>query len=308
VLFSVARLLTGARLIRPKTATFYLFVSPWLLGFILFTLSPMLYSLYLSLTKWDLVSPPEWIGLGNYIRASQDPRVYKALAVTLYYAFISVPLNVLFSFLLSLVMNVRLRGIYFFRTMFYLPLLVSGVAQAVLFSRVFDPNIGILNSALGLIGLQGPLWLIDPTWALWAVILMNLWTVGGNMIIYLAGLQDVPAQLYEAAEMDGASPLQKLRYITVPQMTPILFFNLVTGMIGAMQIFTPGYIYDRGGPADSLLFFVFYLFLNAFSFFQMGYGAALAWILFIIILILTLLVFRSSRLWVYYETEQLGGK
>ncbi|MBX3085466.1 MAG: sugar ABC transporter permease [Anaerolineae bacterium] len=286
-----------------KTGSFYLFVSPWLIGFILFTVGPMLYSIYISLTSWNLTTPPQWIGLGNYVTAAQDPRLRQALEVTFAFSLISVPLNVLLSFLVSLLMNVKLRGIYFFRTFFYLPLLVSGVAQAVLFSRIFDPNTGVINTLLRAFGIQGPLWLLDPNWALTAVIIMTLWTVGGNMIIYLAGLQDIPPFLYEAAEIDGATTMQKFRYITVPQMTPILFFNIITGLIGALQTFTPGYIFGKGGPGNSLLFYVYYLFTNAFNYFKMGYGSALAWILFVIVMILTLIIFRTSRSWVHYEID-----
>lgn len=303
VIFGARFLLVRAGLIRWKTGSFYLFVSPWLIGFVLFTLGPMIYSIYISLTTWNLTSAPQWVGLANYFDAANDPRLRQALGITFVFALVSVPLNVILSFLVSLLMNVKLRGIYFFRTFFYLPLLVSGVAQAVLFSRIFDPNTGVINTFLRLFGIQGPLWLLDPNWALTAVIIMTLWTVGGNMIIYLAGLQDIPPYLYEAAEIDGATTTQKFRFITVPQMTPILFFNVITGLIGALQTFTPGYIFGKGGPGNSLLFYVYYLYSNAFNYFKMGYGSALAWILFVIIMVLTLIIFRTSRSWVYYETE-----
>ena len=303
VVFGARFLLVRAGLIRWKTGSFYLFVSPWLIGFVLFTLGPMIYSIYISLTTWNLTSAPQWVGLANYFDAANDPRLRQALGITFVFALVSVPLNVILSFLVSLLMNVKLRGIYFFRTFFYLPLLVSGVAQAVLFSRIFDPNTGVINTFLRLFGIQGPLWLLDPNWALTAVIIMTLWTVGGNMIIYLAGLQDIPPYLYEAAEIDGATATQKFRFITVPQMTPILFFNVITGLIGALQTFTPGYIFGKGGPGNSLLFYVYYLYSNAFNYFKMGYGSALAWILFVIIMVLTLIIFRTSRSWVYYETE-----
>lgn len=303
VIFGARFFLVRAGLIRWQTGSFYLFISPWLVGFILFTLGPMIYSIYISLTTWSLTTPPEWVGLQNYVDAANDVRLRQALVITFVFAFISVPLNVVLSFMVSLLMNMKLRGIYFFRTFFYLPLLVSGVAQAVLFSRIFDPNTGVINTFLRLFGIEGPLWLLDPNWALTAVIIMTLWTVGGNMIIYLAGLQDIPPYLYEAAEIDGATAIQKFRFITVPQMTPILFFNVITGVIGALQTFTPGYIFGKGGPGNSLLFYVYYLFTNAFNYFKMGYASALAWILFIIVMVLTLIIFRTSRSWVYYETD-----
>ncbi|MEY9853220.1 multiple sugar transport system permease protein [Leifsonia sp. EB41] len=292
------------RWLSKTTAAFWLFVSPWIFGFLLFTVGPMIYSLGLSFFDWDLINPPVFSGLSNYQKAAADPLLGQAIKVTLTYAVVSVPLQTVLSLAVALLMNVKVRGIHIFRTIWYLPSLVTGVAQTVLFLWVFNPNYGLVNGVLALFGIQGPSWFNDPNWALPAVILMSLWTVGGNMIIYLAGLQDVPTELYEAAQLDGAGRIRQMWSITVPQISPVIFFNVVTGLIGAMQIFTQGYLVTQngGGPANSLLFYVYYLFQNGFQFFKMGYASALAWILLVMILILTALIFRGSSFWVYYES------
>lgn len=292
------------------TAAFWMFVSPWVAGFLIFTAGPMLYSLVLSLFDWDLLNPPEFVGLSNYAEAAGDPLLGKALQVTLTYAVISVPLQTVLSLGVALLMNLRVAGIHVFRTIWYLPSLVTGVAQVVLFLWVFNPNYGLLNGFLSLFGIQGPAWFADPGWALPAVVIMSLWTVGGNMVIYLAGLQDVPTELYEAAALDGAGRTRTFWNITLPQISPVVFFNVVTGLIAAMQTFTQGYVVTQagGGPSNSLLFYVLYLYRNAFEFFRMGYASALAWILLVMIVLLTLLVFRGSAFWVYYESARPEGR
>ncbi|WP_199826219.1 carbohydrate ABC transporter permease [Streptomyces sp. SBT349] len=288
------------------TAAFWVFVSPWVFGFLLFTAGPMAYSLVLSFFDWDLIDPPSFVGFDNYTEAASDPQVGKAVQVTLTYAALSVPLQVVLSLAVALLMNVKVRGIHVFRTIWYLPSLVTGVAQIVLFLWVFNPNYGLLNGVLDLAGVEGPAWFADPDWALPAVVIMSLWTVGGNMVIYLAGLQDVPTELYEAAHLDGAGALRRFWSITLPQISPVIFFNVITGLIGAMQTFTQGYVVAQagGGPSDSLLFFVLYLYQNAFQYFRMGYASALAWILLLMILLLTALIFRGSAFWVYYESAR----
>lgn len=306
-LIAAARLLVRRRIVHEKTASFYLFISPWVIGFLLFTVGPMIYSFYISFTKWELVSDPKWVGVDNYRMLFRDTLFYKSLVVTFYYTLVSVPLQVVLSFAIAMLMNMKLRGIYLFRTIYYLPTLVQGVAQMVLFMWIFNPNVGLVNSALGLFGIEGPRWFSSPAWSMPAVIIMSLWTVGGNMIIYLAGLSDIPKSLYEQADIDGATSARKMWHVTLPQISPILFFNAVTGMIGAFQTFTQGLMND-GGPNNSLLFYTYYLYQNAFRWFKMGYGSALAWVLFVIILLFTALVFRSSSLWVFYETEQFGGR
>jgi multiple sugar transport system permease protein len=219
-------------------------------------------------------------------------------------------MQVILSLGIALLMNVKVRGINVFRTLWYLPSLVTGVAQVALFLWVFNPNYGLVNGVLATFGIEGPAWFSDPSWALPAVIIMSLWTVGGNMVIYLAGLQDVPAELQEAAQLDGAGQLRRFWHITLPQISPIIFFSAVTGLIAALQTFTQGYIIQQsgGGTGNSLLFFVLYLYENAFQFFRMGYASALAWILFVIILLLTVVVFRGSSFWIYYESARPNRK
>ncbi|GGA48531.1 carbohydrate ABC transporter permease [Paenibacillus physcomitrellae] len=306
VLFAVTRFLVKKKVMRTKTASFYMFVSVWVVGFLLFTLGPMIFSLYISFTQWEVVNPPVWIGTDNYRMLFKDSIFYKSLGVTFYYTLVSVPLQVALSLLIALLMNLKLRTIYLFRTIYYMPTLVQGVAQVVLFIWIFNPNVGLINSVLRVFGIEGPGWLTSPSWAMPAIIIMSLWTVGGNMIIYLAGLTDIPQSLYEQADIDGATAWRKFWNVTLPQISPILFFNTVTSMIGAFQTFTQGFL-TAGGPDNSLLFYAYYLYQNAFMWFKMGYGSALAWVLFVIILIFTALVFRSSALWVYYENE-VGGR
>ena len=311
VLYAVIGLAAyGARRRWPRadrTIAFWLFVSPWLIGFALFTVGPMASSVYVSLTSWDLITPPKFVGLANYTEALQDPRVGQALKVTLLYALISVPLQSALAFLVALLLNSDVPGMRVFRTVWYLPSLVSGVAQMVLFLWVFNPQYGLMNDVLARFGIQGPGWFNDASWALPTVILMSLWTVGGAMVIYLAGLKDVPPNLYEAAALDGAGPVRQFWHVTLPQMSPIILFNALTGIIGSLQIFTQGFI-ANGGPKDSLLFFVYYLYDNAFQNFRMGYASALAWILFVVILALTLVTARGSAFAVYYESDLSGRR
>lgn len=307
VMYAILTVLWKKKKIDAATRSFYLFVCPWIFGFLLFTLGPMVYSFAMSFFDWELVSDPVFKGIGNYQKLVSDPYVAKSLAVTFKYTFIAVPLQVVLGFLLAFLMNTKLRSINLFRTIFYLPTLVQGVPQMVLFLWIFNPNIGLLNSVLRVFGVEGPGWFTDPNWSLPAVVIMSLWTIGGNMIIYLAGFGDISASLYEAAAIDGAGSVQKFLHITIPQMTPIIFFNMITAMIGAFQTFTQGYMLN-GGVKNSVLFYSYYLYENAFMWFKMGYGCSLAWVLFVIILFFTLLVFRSSDMWVFYETEMSAGK
>lgn len=307
LILGIARTLVRKKIIHQKTASFYSFISIWIIGFLVFTVGPMLFSFYISFNQWEVVSAPQWTGLDNYRTLFKDSLFYKSLSVTFYYTIVSVPLQVILSFLIALLMNLKLRGIYLFRTIYYLPTLVQGVAQMVLFIWIFNPNVGLFNSVLRLFGIEGPAWFSSPDWSMPAIIIMSLWTVGGNMIIYLAGLTDIPKVLYEQAEIDGATVARKVWHVTLPQISPILFFNAVTSMIGAFQTFTQGFMIS-GGPNNSLLFYAYYLYQNAFMWFKMGYGSALAWVLFVIILVFTALVFRSSALWVYYENELVGGR
>jgi multiple sugar transport system permease protein len=309
MIFTLRFALVRAKIVRSQTASFYMFISPWVIGFVIFTLGSMLYSIYISLLDWDIIHSAKWVGLQNYTDALNDPRVMRSLEITFKYALMSVPLNLIVGFSIALLMNIRLRGMHLFRTLFFLPALIGGIPQAVLFTQLFARN-GVFNQLLSVVGLEGPAWVADPDYILFGVVLISVWGAGGGMIIYLAGLADIPDHLYEAAEVDGAGAFQKFWHITIPQMSPILFFNLVTGLIGAMQVFDVAFAFGEreGGPNGSLKFIVYSLWENAFRFFNMGYASALAWILFVIILIMTLIVFRSSSVWVFYETEMRGDK
>ncbi len=290
----------------------YLFISPWLVGFLIFAAGPILLSLFMSFTHWSLLSQPQWIGLENYHEIIfNDPLVYTSLWNTAYYVIFSVPLGMLLSLFLALMLNQKLAGISLFRTIFFLPSITNMVAVSVLWMWVFNPEFGLLNRGLALIGIAGPLWLQSETWAKPALILMSLWGVGGGMIIILAALQNIPAELYEAAELDGAQSWRKLMHITLPLISPALFFNLIMNIIGSFQVFTQAFVMtasssegSEGGPNNATLFFVLYLYKKAFQQFKMGYASALAWVLFLIILVFTAVQFAFSRRWVYYESGE----
>lgn len=295
----------------------YLFISPWLIGLVFLTLGPIVASLIFSFSAWQISAPPIWIGLSNYKELFQDSAMYKSLYNTLYLAALSVPLNLVFGLAIALLMNQNVRGISVFRTIWYLPSILSSVAIAVVWLWILNPRFGLINRGLALLGIVGPGWLIDPVWAKPAVVLMGLWGVGGAMIIYLAGLKGIPQHLYEAAKLDGANTIGQFRYVTLPMLSPSIFFNLVTNVIGALQVFVSIAALTMGGPAaggvgraggveDSLLVFMLYLYRQAFSFFRMGYASALAWFLAAIIMVLTLLNFWLANRWVYYEGTLAG--
>jgi multiple sugar transport system permease protein len=284
----------------------YLFIAPWLAGLLLFTLGPIVVSLYLSMTNYEVVKAPVFTGLANYKFLFQDRLFWQALRVTTTYVLISVPLGLVLSFAVAMLMNQKLRLLGLWRTIFYVPNLVPIIASSVLWLWLFNPQFGLFNVLLQYAGIEGPNWLGHTQWALPSLILMSLWGVGGPMLIYLAGLQGIPTDLYEAAEIDGAGAWTKFWAVTIPMMTPVIFFNLILGMIAAFQTFAQAFVMTEGGPRYATLFYVLYLYQNAFQFFRMGYAAALAWILFIIIFALTVLVFRSSAAWVYYEGEVRG--
>lgn len=275
---------------------------PAILGFILWTAGPMIASLVLSFTSWDAVTSPKLIGLSNYRKLLiEDPLFKKSLGVTLYYSVGSVPLVLAIAFIVALLLNQKVRGLSFFRTAFYLPSIVPAVASAMIWIWLFNPDFGLLNQFLGILNLPKLQWIYSETQVIPSLILMSIWGMGGSMIIFLAGLQGVPEQLYEAVEVDGGNWWHKFRYITIPMMTPIIFFNLIMGIIGTLQTFNQAYVMTSGGPNYASLFYVYYLYLNAFNYGAMGYSCALAWILFLIVLGLTLIVLRSSSYWVYYE-------
>jgi multiple sugar transport system permease protein len=279
----------------------WLFITPAILGLIIWLAGPMIYSIWLSLTEWDLIRPPRFIGVANFTRMVEDRLFYKSLWATLYYTAFHVPLTLILAFLVAMLLNTKTRGITFFRTLYYIPSIVPAVANAVLWIWLFNSEFGLLNLFLRALGFNKVMWLQDPNTAMPALILMSLWSMGGTMIIYLAGLNGIPEQLYEAAEIDGAGSWSRFWNITIPMMTSVIFFNLILQIIGSFQVFTASYLMTRGGPNYATNFYVLYLFDNAFSWFDMGYAAALAWVLFFIILALSLIVFRSGSRWVYYE-------
>ncbi len=290
------------------------FVSPVLIGFTIFMIIPILLSFYYSLCDYPILESPTFIGLGNYIELFQDERIHKSIQVTLFYTVVAVPLGIVVAFLLALLLDMKVKGLAFYRTIFFLPSIVPVVASSVLWIWVFNVDYGILNTILRAIfnneimitmGL-GPLdpppgWLISERWALWSLILMSVWGVGGTVVLYLAGLQDVPVHLYEAAEIDGASSFKKTWHVTLPIMSPVIFFTFVMGLIGTFQYFTQAFIMTHGGPSQSTLFYALYLFQNAFEYYKLGYASAMAWVLFVVILGVTLFVFKTTGRFVYYE-------
>jgi multiple sugar transport system permease protein len=288
---------------RREALTGYLFIAPAVLGFLIWIAGPMVFSAWISLTEWDLLSPPEFIGLGNYQLMLKDALFWQSLRVTFYFTLVSVPLFQAVAFAVALLMNVNVRGIAVFRTIYYLPSIVPLVANALLWAWVFNSDFGLLNAGLRAIGLPKVLWLQDPAWTMPALIVMSVWGVGGAMLIYLAGLQGVPQQLYEAAEIDGATYWHRFIHVTIPMMSPVIFFNLLLGLIGALQTFTQAYIITNGGPQNATLFYALHIYRSAFRDFKMGYASALAWVLFAIVLLLSVLVFRYLGRQVYYEDD-----
>jgi multiple sugar transport system permease protein len=294
---------------RREAIAFHLFAAPWIIGFLGFTLGPMVVSFLLSFTSYDIITPARWVGFDNYrTMFTSDGLVWHALRVTFTYSLAAVPLGLAVSFLVALLLNQKVRGIYLYRTLFYLPAILPQVPVALLWLWIFNPQFGMLNNFLALVGITGPQWLFSEFWVLPALILMSLWGVGGSMVIYLAGLQGIPVHLYEAVEVDGGNWWARFLHVTLPMMSPVIFFNLVTGIITSMQTFTWAYVMTQGGPNNASLFYGLYLYNNAFQYFKMGYASALAWLIFVVILLLTLLVFRSSPLWVYYEGLGARGK
>jgi len=288
-----------------------LFVSPWLVGFGVFALYPVVVSFYYSLCTYNVVLPPRWTGIENYVNLlTDDPHFWKSLYNTFYMMALGLPMGLGFAFLLAVLLNTKVRGLAIFRTIFYLPSIVPVVATSILWVWILNPECGLINGALGWLGIRGPGWLTDPRWSKPALILTGLWGVGGTMIIFLAGLQQVPTALYEAAVVDGAGRWRSLRHITLPSISPVIFFNLIMGIIGSFQYFTQVYIMTGGGtstgrpggPQDSTLVYALYLYQNAFQNFDMGYASAMAWILLLITLALVAVVFCSSG-WVHYEEE-----
>jgi multiple sugar transport system permease protein len=282
------------------------FIAPWLIGFVVFTAYPVAASLYYSLTDYPILKPPRWVGLENYATLLfRDEYFWRYAVFNTAYMFLELPATVVLGVGLATLLNQRLRGMGLYRTVFYLPSVVPTVAIAMLWLWVLNPQYGLANEMMRSVGLDPLGWITDPKWAKPSFILMDLWGVGGGMVIYLAALQGVPEHLYEAALLDGAGRWSKFWHVTLPMISPVIFFNVILGIIGTFQYFTQTYIMTKGGPELSTMFYALYLFQNAFEFFRMGYACAMAWILFLITLAATLAVFRSSARWVYYEGE--GG-
>ena len=289
---------------RHETILGWLMVSPWLIGFICFSALPMFASLIISFTEWDMLSKPEWVGFENYKTLFfEDPLALHSLNITILFTIVSIPLNIVFGLALAMLLNTSIRGLAIFRTIFYLPAILSGVAVALMWRWIFSTEFGLLNALLSMIGIEGPAWLTDRIWVLPSFVIMRLWSVGGGMIIYLAGLQSIPTNLYEAANIDGANWWHRTRFITLPMLSPTIFFQLIVGFIFSMQIFTEAFIMTNGGPADASLFYLLYLYRTAFQYFDMGYASALAWVLFVVILVLTIILFKTGKSWVYYELD-----
>ena len=285
-----------------KDLTGYAFISPWIVGFLMFTAFPFLSSIVLSFTRYNIISPPVWVGAANYrTMAHSDPLFWNSLAVTVKFAVLAVPLGVVAGVGLALLLNLDIRGISLYRMIFFIPSILPSVATSVVFLWLLNPEIGLVNRAFRAVGVTGPEWLQSPQWALPSLVLMSLWAVGGSMVIYLAGLKDIPAHLYEAALIDGANPWQRLRHVTLPMLSPVIFFNVIMGVIGVFQYFTEAFIMTQGGPEDSTHFYALYLFERAWQYLDMGYASAMGWVLFLIIMSITGLLFWSQKRWVHYE-------
>lgn len=281
----------------------YVFLTPWILGLLMFTIIPMIMSLYFSFTQYDGVTSPKWIGLNNYIEMARDNRVHKSLQVTLMYVGISVPFQLAFALLLAVVLKNNHRGVRIYRAIYYLPSLLGGsVAIALLWRQIFNKE-GVVNQILSLFGLEGKNWISNPDTALYTLILLSIWQFGSSMVIFLGGLKQISPEYYEAAEIDGCGRIQSFFRITLPLLTPMVFFNIVMTIINAFQAFTPSYIISQGtgAPMDSTLFYTLYLYIKGFNQFSMGYASAMAWVLLIIIGIVTAIMFKAADKWVYYD-------
>ncbi|WP_046176280.1 carbohydrate ABC transporter permease [Domibacillus indicus] len=286
----------------------YAFISPFIIGFLAFTIIPMVVSLYLSFTNYDLFSTPQWVGLGNYIEMfTGDEKYWTTIKVTFTYVLAGVPLRLTFALIVAMLLNRASRMVGIYRTLFYLPSIIGGsVAVAIMWRNIFG-NEGTINQLLFFMGIDQKIyWYQEPTSALWTLILLSVWQFGSSMLIFLAGLKNISPEYYEAASVDGANPFQKFFKITLPLLSPIIFFNLVMQTISAFMTFTPAYIISKGegGPLDGTLLYSLYLFQKAFNFFQMGYASAMAWVMLLIVGILTLILFKTSKYWVHYESKE----
>ncbi|WP_102410288.1 ABC transporter permease subunit [Beduinella massiliensis] len=296
----------SSKLEREERRGFFLFISPWLIGFVLLMLVPMLTSAYISLTRWNLLKPPVFVGLENFKTIFADPLFYKSMRVTFTYTLFAVPLNIVLSVFMAILLNNKIKGMNVYRTLFYLPAVVSGVVIALVWMWMFQPEFGIINNLLSYIGIKGPKWIYDENWAMPSLILMSLWNVGGNIVLYLAALQGVPTEQYEAASIDGARWLDKFLNITLPGISPTLLFTTLTGVINSLQTFTQAYVMTNGGPNESTTFYAYYIYNNAFVYRKMGEASAQGWIMFAIICVISLLIMKTSAGKVYYDGGEEG--
>lgn len=282
---------------------FVLFISPWIIGFTVFTLGPIIATFIFSFCNYDAINNPVFTGFKNYQELASTDLFWKSLKVTFVYTFSFVPLSVVGSFLLANLLNQKIPALGVWRTIFYLPVVTSGVAVTLLWMWIFQPTYGLVNMLLyQVFGIQGPQWFFSEEWSIPAMVIMGLWGIGSQMLVYLAGLQGIPTQLYEAAEIDGASSIRRFFSVTLPMMTPVVFYNLVVSIITSFQVFAPAFIITQGGPNYSTYFLVLYLYKNAFENYRFGFSSAIAWILFCIILAVTFLLFKFSKSWVYNES------
>ena len=288
-------------LAREEMRDAYLMIGIWLIGFLIFTAGPIVASMWLSLTTWDLIDDAKWTGLDNYRAMLKDDLIWTSLWNTLYYTLILVPLSTIGALGLALAMNLKLHGMRFYRTVYYLPSITPVVATTLLWLMIFQPEFGVANYVLQKFGIPKQLWLLSPEQAKAVLILIALWGIGGGMPIFLAGLQAIPREFYEAAAIDGSNHWNSFLYVTLPLLTPVIFFSVITGIIGSFQVFASAYVATAGGPENATLFYVLLLYRNAFEYFKMGYASSMAWVLFIIVLIFTIFQFRLARRWVHYE-------
>ncbi|WP_117170018.1 carbohydrate ABC transporter permease [Paraliobacillus sediminis] len=287
----------------------YFFIGPFIIGFLAFTFIPILSSLYFSFTSYDLFSSPTWIGLDNFKKMfTEDPRYFQSLKITIIYVFGGVPARLVFALIVAMLLNTASRAVGIYRTMYYMPSLIGGsVAVAIMWRNIFGDD-GIVNLALQGLGLDAIRWFGDPTAALWMLIALSVWQFGSSMLIFLAGLKSIPQSYYEAASVDGANFMQKFFSITIPMLSPVILFNMIMQTIAAFMTFVPAFIISKGtgGPLDGTLLYSLYLFKQGFEYFNMGYASAMAWVMLIIIAVLTSIIFATSRFWVHYESE--GGR
>jgi multiple sugar transport system permease protein len=293
----------GSALRRQEAIAGYLCILPWFLGFLIFSAGPILMSFVLMFMRWEVITPPAWSGLDNFDRLIHDPLVPTSLWNTFFYTILAVPLHLAAALAAAMLLNTGIRGNNVYRMLIYLPSQMPAVAAAILWFFIFSPTYGLANGILGWFGLPPQQWLFDVNLVIPSLVVMSVWSLGAAMIIFLAGLQGIPEVLYEAARIDGAGTWRLFRHITLPLLSPTIFFNLIIGIIGSFQVFANVLIMTNGGPGNASLMFVLYIYRQAFQNFRMGYASVLAWVLFLIVLALTVVQFRVSRSWVYYEAE-----